>query len=65
MKFLNIKKEVFARGEHKYETLQEVAEEDSEYLVWLVQESNTDQVTKDYIESWLEEHPQYLNGVDY
>ena len=50
----------FSWGKHEGETLEEVADSDVEYLVFLVEESDTDTYTKQEIWSFLNDHPDCL-----
>lgn len=61
---LNENTGTFAWGKHEGKTLEEVADSDIEYLVFLVEESETDTDTKIAIEVFLEDHPDYLAGME-
>jgi len=49
---------VFTRGKHEGESLDDMALEDPEYLIFLVKESETDEETKEAIEEYLVTHPE-------
>ena len=50
---------IFTRGKHEDETLEEVAETDTEYLIWLCEISETDAESIQSVAEFLTEHPDY------
>lgn len=56
-------KEIFTRGKYKDFPLIHVARIDIEYLLWLIEKSETDDETKDYVDTFLRGHLEYLEGV--
>jgi hypothetical protein len=59
---LHPEKKVFTRGKHQFESLEDVAEKDVDYLTWVAYESKTDEQTKLEIIEFLNQHPGYLQG---
>ncbi len=60
---LSTRKEVFTRGKYEFQTLDEVARKDPEYLIFIVEQSETDQGTIGYIQEWIEQNPSYFEEV--
>lgn len=60
---LDFETETFTRGVFEGKTLDDVAEEAADYLVWIVEESEAAEDVKEYIESWLFQHPDHTDRV--
>ena len=56
----------FTRGKHNGKVIDHVARTDVQYLVWIVEESYVDEGSKQFIEIFLNQNPDYLeNHRDY
>jgi len=54
--------EKFTRGMYEGKTIQEVADDGEEgigYLYFIMDHSNADQFSKDYLAEWLQLNPEY------
>ena len=60
---LNPDKLVFARGKHEFESLQDVADNDPEYLLFIVESSGTDEVTVEIVTDFIAENPEYFDKI--
>lgn len=54
---------VFNKGAHQFESLEDVAKDNPEYLEFLISESNTDMESIYIIQDFICEHPDYFEEV--
>jgi len=55
---------IFTRGKHEGKSLEDMALDDPRYLIFLVEESETDEETKEAIEEYMEIHPEVQSMAD-
>lgn len=57
---VDLEKMVFTRGYHEFKTVEEVAEEEPYYILWIINSSETDRHSKDILTDFVENHPGYF-----
>ena len=62
--FIDPDKLVFNRGQYQFESLEEISERNPAYILFLA-EGRTDEASCEILQEFIEEHPDYFEGVEF